>query len=261
MIIAIIFSVPGQGKVLFNIPRLRLPEWLAGIYLGGAVTLERISYVLLESATIFSLVITIAAASSLANPKQTLRALPGVLHEAGVALIIATTLIPHFATSVNRIREARKLRGDSARFGFKRTLVPLFEESLERALTMAESMEARGYGRVGGRKYAFASTALLVVGVMSLLFAILQMLIGNHYQLALTTSLSLIVIALVVANISNQRTRYRPLPWRENEILVIASSFGTIFFTRLTFTPLLSILVFALALVPLALTTKMADAT
>ncbi|NDA80567.1 MAG: hypothetical protein EBX92_05490 [Actinobacteria bacterium] len=82
MVIAVLFSVPGQGTVLFSIPRIQLPEWLAGIFLGGAVTVERLRFVLFESLTIFALVITVAAASSLANPKQTLRSLPGVLHEA-----------------------------------------------------------------------------------------------------------------------------------------------------------------------------------
>jgi len=67
MIIAILFSVPGQGKILFTLPRVQLPEWLAGIFLGGDVTAERLRFVLLESLIIFALVVTLAGASSLAN--------------------------------------------------------------------------------------------------------------------------------------------------------------------------------------------------
>lgn len=256
IIIAIIFSVPGEGRVLFTIPRIKLPEWLAGIFLGGPVTWERISYVMMESTTIFALVITIAAASSLANPKQTLRALPGVFHEAGVALIIATTLIPHFAVSVNRIREARKLRGDSARLGLKKTLVPLFEEALEHALIMAESMESRGYGRTGVKKRHLAPTILLSIGIGALLFAILQLLIGGAFQLIFLASTLLILSALFIGNLNNDRSRYRPLTWRINEYLVLVTSITAAFLVGISFNPFVPLILMVLALSPLALTTK-----
>lgn len=256
MMIAIFFSVPGQGKILFTIPRVHLPEWLAGIYLGGSVTWERLSFVLLESTTIFALVISIAAASSLANPKQTLRALPGILHEAGVALIIATTLIPHFATSLNRISEARKLRGDTSRFGFKRTLIPLFEEALERALIMAESMESRGYGRVGAKKNSLVATLLLAFGVISLLLALIEMLIGMEYRVLLISALVCIVIALFLSNQKNPRTKYRPLPWRLQEVLVLIFGCATIILVGFTYSPLLLLCILALALSPLAFTSR-----
>lgn len=266
MFIAIIFSVPGDGRVIFSLPRIRLPEWLAGIFLGGAVTSERLNFVFMESLTIFALVVTLAGASSLANPKQTLRSLPGILHEAGVALIIATTLIPHFAMSVKRIAEARKLRGDERRFSFKRTVIPLFEESLERALIMAESMEARGYGHksatsAGYRK--FAPTILILIGTGALLLSVVLMLIGSRYTFGLIFALSALVIGLILGNKMNARTKYRPLPWRKEELLVMAASFSAIIITlvaNMTFNLVLAIALLLTCIVPLFVTSNRKNA-
>lgn len=254
MLIAVIFSVPGQGTVLFSLPRIQLPEWLAGIYLGGAVTQERLRFVLFESSMIFALVVTIAAASSLANPKQTLRALPGALHEAGVALIIATTLIPQFAMSVRRIRRARMLRGDKARLDFKRTLVPLFEEALERALILAESMEARGYGHKRETKVSAAATIFLLLGIGGLFIATIQLVIGDDFRIFLTLSILIILAGLFLGNKRSARTKYRALAWRFQESLVLGCSIIAIVLTSAPFSPALAGALLLAALSPLFVT-------
>jgi len=266
MVIALIFSVPGDGQVIFSLPRIRLPEWLAGIFLGGAVTSERLTFVFMESLTIFALVVTLAGASSLANPKQTLRSLPGILHEAGVALIIATTLIPHFAMSVKRIGEARKLRGDESRFSFKRSVIPLFEESLERALIMAESMEARGYGHKSATSAGYrklAPTILILIGTGALLLSVVLMLIGSRYTFGLIFALSALVVGLILGNKMNVRTKYRPLPWRKEELLVMATSFSAIIITivaNMTFNLVLAIALLLSCMVPLFVTSNRQNA-
>lgn len=257
--IAMIFSVPSQGTVLFTIPRIRLPEWLAGIFLGGDVTSERLRFVFVESLTIFGLVIAVAAASSLANPKQTLRALPGIVHEAGVALIIATTLIPHFAMSVRRIKHARALRGDTERFGFKKTLVPLFEEALERALILAESMEARGYGHRVAKRPSKIPTLFMAAGLLTLLYSLIQLVIGSAYHISLIVSLILIVAGLLLGNRRNSRSKYRPIPWRTRENFVIATGISVVFISGLASTMnnlLLAITLFLLSAAPLLVTTR-----
>jgi len=256
MVIAIIFSVPGDGRVLFSLPRVKFPEWLAGIFLGGDVTQERLHLVFIETLTIFALVVTIAGASSLANPKQTLRALPGVLHEAGVALIIATTLIPHFVTSIKRIREARKLRGDERRFSFKRSLVPLFEEALQRALIMAESMESRGYGYRATINKKGAPSVLMLIGITGVLIAVLQLLTNGAFRLTLIISIGVLASGLIWANNENSRSKYRPLPWRKEEYLVIISSALAVVIAHTTFDPISAIALFLLCSMPLLVTRK-----
>jgi energy-coupling factor transport system permease protein len=244
MVIAIIFSVPGDGPVLFSLPRVQLPEWLAGIFLGGDVTSERLLYVFLESLTILALVVTIAGASSLANPKQTLRALPGVLHEAGVALIIATTLIPHFVTSIKRIREARKLRGDERRFSFKRALI------------MAESMESRGYGYRATTNKKSAPTALMFIGITGLLISVLQLLTNLDFHLTLILAIGALTSGLLWANNENSRSKYRPLPWRKEEYLVIISSALAAVIAQIAFNPFSALALFLCSSMPLFVTKK-----
>lgn len=256
MVIAIIFGVPSQGRVLFTIPRVQLPEWLAGILLGGPVTVERLRYVFVESLTIFSLVVAIAAASSLANPKQTLRSLPGVLHEAGVALIITTTLIPQFAVSVIRIRQARALRGDSTRFSFKKHLVPLFEEALERALILAESMEARGYGFRSENRKGAIQTGSILLGLFLLLLSLIQFLTGGKYLPLLVLSLISLLSGLMLANRQSARTRYRPLPWNIRDSVVLIATLAGIAIASLPASYIAALLLTLTCLSPLYFTRR-----
>ena len=134
MIIGVALSVPIPGNTLFTLPTIPRPDWMAGIRIGGPVTSERLAITATEGLTFFTLIIAISAASALANPKQGLRALPGVMHQAGVALIISTTLIPHFVTSIQRVKQARRLRGDQQRIAFRKIAVPIFEDTLQLSL-------------------------------------------------------------------------------------------------------------------------------
>jgi energy-coupling factor transporter transmembrane protein EcfT len=87
----------------------------------------------------------------------------------GVAVVIATSVLPQIVTSVKRIRMAQRLRGQSTK-GFtswKRVAIPLLEESLARSLDLAAAMDSRGYGvskkRSRYRPISWNMTDLLVV--------------------------------------------------------------------------------------------------
>ena len=179
MIIGVSLSVPIPGNTLFTLPTIPLPDWMAGIRIGGPVTSERLALTATEGLTFFTLILAISAASALANPKQGLRALPGVMHQAGVALIISTTLIPHFVTSIQRVKQARRLRGDQQRIAFRKIAVPIFEDSLQRAINLGAAMESRGYGfndsstgRRFGSQILLSSVVVITIGVSLFLAAI-----------------------------------------------------------------------------------------
>ena len=57
----------------------------------------------------------VGAANALANPKRLLRAFPAALYEVGIAVVVAVTVAPQLVESVQRVRRARRLRGDAAR--------------------------------------------------------------------------------------------------------------------------------------------------
>jgi len=225
MIFGVSLSVPIPGNTLFTLPTIPLPDWMAGIRIGGPVTSERLAITATEGLTFFTLILAISAASALANPKQGLRALPGVMHQAGVALIISTTLIPHFVTSIQRVKQARRLRGDQQRIAFRKIAVPIFEDSLQRAINLGAAMESRGYGfndsstgRRFGSQILLSSVVVITIGVSLFLAAI------EGAGIAFGIGMILLVAGLLVANKSTKRTRYRPQVWKGAEWVVVATS-------------------------------------
>lgn len=176
--IAVVIGVPVPGTTLFNLPTIPLPDWMAGIRLGGPVTLERISSTVLESFNIASIIILFGAATALTNPRALIRSFPPIFYELGMVLVIATSLTPQLVSNLKRIRVAQKLRGVSEnRFlAWRQIAMPLLEDSLARSLDLAASLDARGYGISRSRSkyrpqpflikdYAVVTTALLLLAV------------------------------------------------------------------------------------------------
>ncbi len=145
---AIVIGVPIPGTKLFTLPHLPLPSWMPGIRIGGPVMLERITLTLHEAIVLAGIIMILGAAASLTSPNRLLRVLPIYIYEVGVAVVIATTLVPQLVSSVYRIRQAQKLRGQKERglSAWKRVAIPVLEESLARALDLAAAMDSRGYG-------------------------------------------------------------------------------------------------------------------
>jgi energy-coupling factor transporter transmembrane protein EcfT len=75
-----------------------------------------------------------------------LRVIPSGIYQLAVTMTIATSVFPQLITSVQRIRQAQFLRSGK-RPRISRIAIPLLEESLSRAVHLAESMEARGFGQ------------------------------------------------------------------------------------------------------------------
>ena len=141
-----VIGVPRIGTTLFTLPRLTLPSWLPGIRIGGDVTWERLSSSLHEGLIIATVIALFGAANSVTSPHKLLRVLPSRVYQLGVTLTIATSVFPQLISSISRIRQAQYLRS-GVKPGVSRIAIPLLEESLARAVQLAESMEARGFGQ------------------------------------------------------------------------------------------------------------------
>src|SRR5690606_16456589 len=74
---------------------------------------------------------------------------PRALHEIGVAVIVSVSVLPQLAESVQRVRRARRLRGDTGGGlrALPRVALPVLQDALERSILLAAAMDARGYGR------------------------------------------------------------------------------------------------------------------
>ena len=145
---AILIGVPMPGRTLFTLPEATLPEFLVGIRIGGPVTSQRLLSTLFEVLIFAALILAIATANSLSEPYRLIRILPRRFYGFGLALSIASSLAPRAAESIARINFAQRIRGQSLTgiSRFRRSALPILEESLDRAIDLAASLESRGYG-------------------------------------------------------------------------------------------------------------------
>ena len=172
-IIGVLIGVPIPGTTLFTIPTLPLPDWMPGIRIGGAVTLERLSSSISEGIIICAILVIFGAAASLTSPHRLLRVLPVYVYEFGISVVIATSVLPQLVSAISRIRMAQRLRGQKTHGvrAFKRIALPLLEESLARSLDLAAAMDSRGYGYSKKRskyrpiKWARVDVAVIISGL------------------------------------------------------------------------------------------------
>ncbi len=209
----------GYGEtVLVRLPEIVLPEWSAGIRIGGAVTAEGLASAVYDGMRLATLLVCVGAAVTLADPRRLLKSLPGALYEAGLVVVVAVSMAPALIESAVRVRRARQLRGTSARGlrAFRSIAMPVLDQALGRAVALAAAMDARGYGRVGSLTPAArrASAALLLGGLLGLCLAAYGLLDaatpGSVAVPALVVGLAASVTGLVIGSRRMVRSRYRP---------------------------------------------------
>jgi energy-coupling factor transport system permease protein len=227
---ACLFGVAQPGTVLVHLPEVGLPDWAAGVRLGGDVTapmLVAAVYAGLQLATMLSCV---GAANALANPKRLLQSLPGALYEVGVAVVVALSFSPQLVEAVGRIRAARRLRGrpDRGLRGLRGVAMPVLESALERSVELAAAMDARGFGRTAAdrrtRRFTGALTSSGLIGVCIGIYGLLDA--GSPPVLGLpllALGVGLAAGGLVVGGRRATRSRYRPDPWNTPEWLTTLS--------------------------------------
>ena len=209
------------GHVLFTLPAVPLPAAAAGIRIGGPVSLEGILAAGYDGLRLATLLLCVGAANVLANPKRLLNAMPAALHEVGVAVTVALTVAPQLIESGQRVRTARRLRGEAGgRLHLLREVgLPVMTDALDRSLLLAAAMDARGYGR----RADVPRRARVVAGSL-LLGGLLGICIGTYGLLDSTAPRPLGLPMLLVGAGAGwvgvvrsgrrvRRTRYRPDPW------------------------------------------------
>lgn len=127
--------------VLFRLPA----SWPI---VGGPITLEAFLYGLTGGLALVTLLLIFATFNVAVDQARLLRMTPGFIYQAGVVTGIAVAFVPQMVASWQAIREAQQVRGHRVR-GLRDMLpliLPLLITALERAMQLAESMEARGFG-------------------------------------------------------------------------------------------------------------------
>jgi energy-coupling factor transport system permease protein len=215
------------GHTLLALPRWDLPHWTGGLSVGGPITLEAVLGSFTSGLRLAALIACFGAANSLAHPGRLLKLVPAALYELGVAVVVALTFIPQLTESVGRIRNAQRLRGRTLRGlrGLRGLAVPVLEEALDRAISLAASMDSRGYGRSAAVPAAVrrSTTAALLLGLCAALF-------GSYFVVDPAADHRWGVVALIVGTLVSlaagtaagrrvRRSRYRRDPWSGPEWL------------------------------------------
>jgi len=231
LVFQILFGNRLPGTTLVTIPSVTLPDWAAGVSVGGPVTLEGLVAAFYQGLRLAVLLACFGAASSLCSPYRLLRSLPAVLYEAGVAVTVALAFAPEAVMAAGQIREARRLRGRPTKglAGMRGLALPVLEGALERSLALAASMDSRGYGRRAdvSTKVRRLTTALTMTGMLAVMVGVYALLDGAAPGAlglpVLATGSLAVAVALFAGGRRSTRTRYRPDPWLGPEWLVAAS--------------------------------------
>ena len=115
---------------------------------------------------IAAIILCVAVANTLADPRKLLRSTPPALYQVATAIAIALNFAPQLIASLARVRRAARLRGRSKGLGaFKSIIVPTLTDALERSLQLAASMDARGFGEQSPRSRVSRRLSLGLAGV------------------------------------------------------------------------------------------------
>lgn len=232
VLVQVLFAAPIGATVLWDAPGLELPPWMAGVRLGGQVTAESLLAALYDGMRLAAILACIGAANSLASPSRLLKSVPAALYEVGVSVVIAMTFTPALVADVGRVQRARILRGRPSRGprAVASAAMPVLEGALERSVTLAAAMDARGYGRRGtaSKREVRVSGGLLMGGLVACAIGTYG-LVGASAPAAIGLPMILLGISLAGWSLarsgrSRMRSRYRPDPWWAPEWAVLGSS-------------------------------------
>jgi len=121
----------------------------------GTIELGSVVYAALEGMRLAAILVVFGTFNAVTDPFGVVRLAPRRFHEPALAAALALAIAPRTIASVHRVREAQALRGlSTARWRSLPALaIPILETGMEDAVTLAESMDARGHGRGTRTRY------------------------------------------------------------------------------------------------------------
>jgi energy-coupling factor transport system permease protein len=222
-------------SVVFNVLTVRagdrvigtIPDWMPLI--DGDLTLNSVVFGLLSGLAVLALVLIGITLAAVLDWSAVPRLLPQSLTGAGVAGSVAFSFFPQMVASYREIVDAQAMRGYELRGprDYLNLAPLLLAGGIERAVTMSELLESRGFGGAPAparsRMRALApAIGLGAVCIAAYLFAMGESLAALAGVVAGGGFLAITVRSSRSAEV--QRTRYRSLVWHRSDWFVLAGA-------------------------------------
>ncbi len=204
-----------SADVLFTTPHFGLPRLLGGFTVGGPVALPIVLHSLAEGFAIVGVMAVFGAFNAVVSHSELAQSTPRAFYELGLVVVVALAFVPSTLGAIQDVRDADRARtgGRVVRRGrLLRQIVPVLELGLERAVTLSESMDARGFARAGAGPRDQAAGWCGALSLLALGGAFVA-LVGEAHTTAVLLGVGGIVglgVAVVFAASGTRRTRYRP---------------------------------------------------
>ena len=199
----------------FTLPQGTLPRLLGGFTVGGPIQATVVLDAAAQAFAVVGIMAAFGAFNAVASHHELLASAPRAFHEPGLIVTVALAFVPATMEAVTATREADRARtgGRVVRRGrLVRLALPIVETGLERAVALAESMDARGFARLE-RTRTDRVAGWLGFASMAALGGAFVALVGRAPTGALVAGaigVAGLVAAVIVASRGARHTRYRP---------------------------------------------------
>ena len=206
---------------------LQLPRAIP--LLGGPVTLEAAAFGASRGLALWTILAVSSVLNDVLSPYELVRLTPRFLRQAGLVISITLAFVPQTVRSFRQVREAQAIRGHQLR-GIRdltALLIPLLADSLEKAVQLAEAMEARGYGNLKSPISNLKSQVLMVGGLSGLLMGWLveaYWRTGIGWAVIVASAVAFMLGLRTVAAHAPRTTSYKRLAWSERDTLLAVLS-------------------------------------
>lgn len=214
-VVLIALTTHGNTDVLFTTPSFTMPELLGGFAVGGSTTAPTVLQAGAEGLVVVGIIAVFAAFNAVVSHYELVQTTPRAFYELGLIVVVALAFVPSTIEAIRDVREADRARtgGRVVRRGrLVRQVVPVLERGLEQAVTLAESLDSRGFAHGGStaRERGAGWTGVASLVAMGSAFVAL---VAREDTVALVlgaVGVIGLVVTVRVASHETGRIRYRP---------------------------------------------------
>lgn len=213
----------GTGHVLVHLPQATLPRLLGGFAVGGTIEAPVLARAAADSLAVVGVMAVFGAFNAVVSHHELVQSAPRAFYEPGLVLTVGLAFVPSTVTAIGAVREADRARTGNRvvrRGRLLRMTVPILETGMERAIALAESMDARGFARqpvTRGTAAAGWAALLALVALGGSFVALVSRTTSVALGLAVAGAIGL-AVAVALASAGSRQARYRrlrlgPLDW------------------------------------------------